>query len=775
MAPLVLSRTRIQLLIAVLLPVLIGAGGGTLSAQASVLGEVLVADADADLVLNGQEDDDPTSADIFGDSVACAGDFNGDGLDDVIVGNPVHDGGARFSGSAYVFFGGRDGPINNPDMNADVVLHGAGEADSFGISVAGVGDFNGDGLQDIVIGAPGDDDNGPSSGSAFVFFGRDVVSPIVLFADTDADIVIRGDQGSQLGNSVASAGDFDGDGKDDLIVGGWDYFLDGVCRNDVHLIFGRDLDSQLFLDASSDADVVLSAGACNDGFGISVSTAGDFNADGRDDVIVGAFTSQGRGSAYVYFGGRTGTITDPELQADVVLHGDGSGLGFGEFGISVSSAGDFNGDGFDDVIIGDSFYFVGAGVGGAFVFLGGETGILDTSDAALVVSTQGVSDFLGLSVAGAGDFDGDGLDDVIIGAAGDNCADDCVLIPGAAFLFRGGRSGSIDDPVTGADVVFLGQDLEDFFGGSVASAGNFGGDAAADVIIGATGDNNVAAVSSGSAFLFFGQGGEPGDLQAPSVLDLSATPSPVVVQTTTVLTAVATDVGTGNSTIASASYTIDGAGPFAMQAADGAFDETVEDLVIPLGFDEAGTRSLCITCTDSAGNVSREECLSLVVFDPDAGAVFGCGSVHSPEGSCTLTDACAIRGRAQLEFTAKYRDGESEPRGHLVFRFACDELELYSSSYEFLVVDGARAQFQGSGTINGEGNYGFRTTVIDSRLDPSTSKDLFRMEIWDRADGNLVVYDNSRGLEPGTGPISPVFGGRIVIRDSVPVAGIETD
>ena len=139
------------------------------------------ADADADVILNGQG-----GTDNFGVSVASAGDFNGDGKGDVIVGADQDDNNGDGSGSAFIFFGGITG-TKRADADADVILDGQDAGDEFGISVASAGDFNGDGTSDVIVGAQRDDNNSASrSGSAFVFFSSGVF-PSVTFSDSTSN------------------------------------------------------------------------------------------------------------------------------------------------------------------------------------------------------------------------------------------------------------------------------------------------------------------------------------------------------------------------------------------------------------------------------------------------------------------------------------------------------------------------------------------------------------------------------------------------------------
>ncbi len=345
----------------------------------------LRADADANVILNGQN-----NGDLFGNSVGSAGDFNGDGLDDVVVGaNSDDNNGENNSGSAFIFFG------QNPatqmtlraDVDANVVLNGQSASDQFSTSVANVGDFNGDGLDDVVVGASGDDNNfQTNSGSAFVFFGRNPATQLTLRADADANVILDGQStGDLFGGSVASAGDFNNDGRGDIIIGARSDDNNSLDRSgSAFIFFGQNTATQLNLRADSNADVILNGAGFRDQFGFSVSSAGDFNADGFSDVIVGAFLDDNNGednsgSAFLFFGQNTASqlTLEADSDADYIFDGQNSN---DQFGISVSAAGDFNGDGVDDVIMGayqdDNNGEVDSG--SAFLFYSPETPPSDT-------------------------------------------------------------------------------------------------------------------------------------------------------------------------------------------------------------------------------------------------------------------------------------------------------------------------------------------------------------------------------------------------------------
>ncbi|MBA7593746.1 hypothetical protein ES703_00678 [subsurface metagenome] len=148
------------------------------------------------------------------------------------------------------------------------------------------------------------------------------------------------------------------------------------------------------------------------------------------------------------------------------------------------------------------------------------------------------------------------------------------------------------------------------------------------------------------------------------------------------------------------------------------------------------------------------------VYDPEGGFVTGGGWIESPEGAYAPNPT--LTGRANFGFISKYKKGATEPTGQTEFQFQVADLNFHSESYQWLVVAGARAQYKGTGTINGEGNYGFMLTAIDAKLTPSTDVDMFRIKIWDK-DTDAIVYDNQMGDADSAEPATIISGGNIVI------------
>jgi extracellular solute-binding protein (family 5)/PKD domain-containing protein len=176
---------------------------------------------------------------------------------------------------------------------------------------------------------------------------------------------------------------------------------------------------------------------------------------------------------------------------------------------------------------------------------------------------------------------------------------------------------------------------------------------------------------------------------------------------------------------------------------------------------EPGVYELVLTVTDESGHTGEAVYQYVVVYDPEGGFVTGGGWIESPAGAYAPDPT--LSGRANLGFVSKYKKGANVPTGQTEFQFKVADLNFHSEAYQWLVVAGAKAQFKGTGTINGEGSYGFMITALDAALTPSTDVDLFRIKIWDRDNGDAIVYDNQMQAADGEEPTTALAGGNIVV------------
>ena len=345
-------------------------------------------------------------------AVAGAGDVDGDGYDDVVLGDWMAEPGLVHAGAIFVYWGGPDSL--SPDSVQRVVASDKEMSDKLGCSVAGAGDLDGDGYADLIVGATGVADEG----AAYAYYG----SASGVDGSREDKLEVDGlDSSTSFGNSVAGAGDTDGDGLSDVVVGAMNSYGSAFVYSGT----GRGI------EWTPQAELEASDGFAGDAFADSVDGAGDVDGDGYDDVVVGApgkdLVGDRSGAAYVYRGSSDGIDPDTEVQLVQADAADQDWLGR-----NVAGAGDVDGDGYDDLIIGA--HGANEQKGAAYLFVGGPDG--PTTDSQLrLVPAHGVGGFYGSGVAGAGDVDGDGYDDVLVGAQRDNQAD---RLAGAVHLHFGG-------------------------------------------------------------------------------------------------------------------------------------------------------------------------------------------------------------------------------------------------------------------------------------------------------------------------------------------------
>jgi hypothetical protein len=442
---------------------------------------------------------------------------NGDGAGDLVVGAPAASPAGRSgAGAVSVIYGGPALPaaIDLASTPPGLAVLGAAPGDELGSSVAS-GDVNGDGIDDLILGASAADTAGRiDAGAAYVIHGGADLPAEIDLATTGAGLALLGrDAGGRLGRSVA-AGDINADGIGDVIAGA-DHAnpTSRAFAGETYVVYGGDALPATIDLAAGAPDLTVSGAVPTSLSGFSVA-AGDVNGDGAGDLVIGAFgaTPPGgvlAGETYVVLGGAALPAAIDLSASAPALTVRGNNV-FDRSGYAVA-AGDINGDGFDDVIIGaftadpndrnragETYVIYGRAQLPAIVDL-------DTTPAGLTVYGVDPGDASGIAVA-AGDVAGGPADDLIIGAyaadaPGRSGAGEAYVVFGAA-----GLPAVIDLAATPAGLAVVGEGLGDALGTSLA-AGDIDGDGRADLIVGAAGASPGGRVAAGRAYVIYGRGG----------------------------------------------------------------------------------------------------------------------------------------------------------------------------------------------------------------------------------------------------------------------------
>ncbi|MGG7660906.1 FG-GAP-like repeat-containing protein [Dyadobacter sp. BHUBP1] len=412
----------------------------------------------------------------LGFAVSSAGDVNGDGYSDILVGSYAFDHGQTDEGQVFVYHGsaGTVGPT------AKGVSYSTASGALAGSSVSSAGDVNGDGLNDVIVGAPNYDGGQVGEGATFTSLG-DAVTGTAGISKFETN-----ESNAHVGCSVSEAGDIDGDGFDDVIIGAKGA-VNGVNIGAAYIFRGS---PQGLVSAVSQT----LGFAANQGFGTSVSDAGDINRDGYDDVIVGlpSYSKANAslcGAVYVYLGSSNGLITPPTVLT--------SGLAGTQIGTSLDNAGDTNGDGYSDIVVGGSLASIGQNSEGAvFIWHGSSSGLPSNTVYTKLLQLDQANAEMGNSVAGAGDVNGDGYSDIIVGAHKyDNGQGD----EGIAAVYYGSSTGIVSQIKT----VLEANQSNAYFGRSVGGGIDVNGDGYDDVVVGAP-EFDGQSPNGGGAWVFHG-------------------------------------------------------------------------------------------------------------------------------------------------------------------------------------------------------------------------------------------------------------------------------
>ncbi len=453
----------------------------------------------ADVIFYGDESDDEV-----GYGIDAAGDVDGDGELDLVIA-ARHEGydGDSSLGAAFVVFGPFSGTTVLDETTAAQIA-GDRESDELGTVVAGGLNVDGDGYADLLLGSDKVDYGTVEPGAAYLVSGPLSVGAYRMVEDSTA--AFYGSAGGDKAGSAVAGADLDGDEVDDVLVGVREWDGDATKMGRVYLFFGPVTGDK---DLDTDGEVYLEGPSQDDRAGAGLAT-GDFDGDGWADLLIGGSEADAggdkSGEAYLVLGPITADVDLAD--ADLTLAGEAANDKVG----SALSLGDSDGDGRDDLLLGTSGYDItGANsAGAAYLVLAAslvdEDGLL-TDDAldlgsadALVVG--GYADAkLGESVELGGDYDGDGVKDLLLGASGSDEGGDKA---GAAYVFYGPLTGTWS-ALSYADLSFIGDTAGDALGNGVTSAGDVNGDGIDDLLAGAA-KEDTGGDAAGAAYLLFGEG-----------------------------------------------------------------------------------------------------------------------------------------------------------------------------------------------------------------------------------------------------------------------------
>lgn len=443
------------------------------------------------------------ASDDAGVAAARVGDVNDDGIDDVVIGARNNDFSGTDAGAAYLFYG----PVTYSGevslSNADLKLYGGAAGDKAGRTVIGGEDLDGDGVDDVTIGAPNEDTAGSSAGAAYVFFGSTLSAITDPAASvTEADVIYTGRNAFDYLASRTSYSELTGDSTVDLLLSNTGDSVGGATAGGIYIYAGPLTASETAISIASGTWAARITGeTAGDQIGLYVGTGGDLDGDGSGDVIVGVPRQDGAGTdagaTYLVAGPLTGTVGLGSANAKITGSANGDKLGS-----AVTFAGDQNLDGYDDFFTTAPFEDTAdSDAGAVYLVYGAATlssldGLAIGSVAAATIEGKERSGQIGSSAEADGDHDGDGVNDLITGANNDGPDAE-----GATYLFYGPISGSLS--WSDADWSKLGDAAYDHAGSFVSYGGDLRGLGGDTIIIGAREADVGGTADAGKVYLIF--------------------------------------------------------------------------------------------------------------------------------------------------------------------------------------------------------------------------------------------------------------------------------
>ena len=438
--------------------------------------------------------------DYFGSSVTSIGDLDRDGIPDIAVGARGDDAGGNDRGAIHIMFMNTDGSVKSTVEINDDTTNGStlNNTDYFGSSVASIGDLDGDGVDDIIVGAYGDDAGGTDRGAIHIMFMNTdgSVKSTVEINDTTTNGPSLNNT-DYFGASVASLGDLNRDGIPDIAVGADGDDTGGTDKGAIHIISLTSLfpSGNGFVDKTVEINDNTANGPSlgnNDNFGRSITSIGDLDHDGVDDIIVGAYGDDtggtDKGAIHIMFMNTDGSVKSTVEINDATTNGP-SLNNYDYFGASATSIGDLNRDGIPDIAVGAYKGNAGGNFKGAIHIMfmntnGSVKSTVEINDNTTNGPSLSNNDNFGRSVTSIGDLDHDGVDDIIVGAYGDDTGGNN---KGAIHIMFMNTDGSVDETVEINDATTNGPTLNttDNFGISVTSIGDLNRDGIPDIAVGA--------------------------------------------------------------------------------------------------------------------------------------------------------------------------------------------------------------------------------------------------------------------------------------------------